>query len=132
MYVRAVEMDEKTLGPHHPDLATSLNGRAQLLKLQVRNYRAPVVYTVPSNRVWIIRSSASPTDMSHISRRSSLEPQGNYADARQLLERALTIREKFLGPEHPAVAESLNDRAVLCGKQVGNVWNFQGVQSGFR
>ena len=39
--------------------------------------------------------------------------QGRYAEAEPLDERALAIGEKALGPEHPSVATSLNNRAGL-------------------
>ncbi len=39
--------------------------------------------------------------------------QGKYAEAEPLYQRALAIREKALGPEHPNVATSLNNLAVL-------------------
>ena len=39
--------------------------------------------------------------------------QGKYAEAEPLHHRALTIREKVLGPEHPDVAISLNNLALL-------------------
>jgi CHAT domain-containing protein/Tfp pilus assembly protein PilF len=38
---------------------------------------------------------------------------GRYDEARPLGERALAIREKALGPDHPAVADSLNNLAEL-------------------
>ena len=37
--------------------------------------------------------------------------QGRYADAEPLYKRALAIREKALGPDHPDVATSLNNLA---------------------
>jgi tetratricopeptide (TPR) repeat protein len=40
-----------------------------------------------------------------------------YASARPLLDRALTIREKVLGPTDPDTAHSLNDLAVLLQQQ---------------
>jgi tetratricopeptide (TPR) repeat protein len=40
-----------------------------------------------------------------------------YSAARPLLERALAIREKALGPEHSDTAESLNDLALLLHAQ---------------
>ena len=40
-----------------------------------------------------------------------------YAQGEPLLERALAIREKALGPEHPAVATSLNNLALLYASQ---------------
>jgi tetratricopeptide (TPR) repeat protein len=39
--------------------------------------------------------------------------EGKYAEAIPIAERALAIREKVLGPEHPAVANSLNNLALL-------------------
>jgi tetratricopeptide (TPR) repeat protein len=39
--------------------------------------------------------------------------QGKYAEAEPLYQRALGIREKALGPEHPNVATVLENYAVL-------------------
>ncbi len=39
--------------------------------------------------------------------------QGKYAEAEPLNKRALAIMEKALGPEHPGVATSLNNLALL-------------------
>ena len=44
--------------------------------------------------------------------------QGKYAEAEPLLARSQAIREKVLGPEHPGVATTLNDQAVLLESQV--------------
>jgi hypothetical protein len=46
-----------------------------------------------------------------------LQAQGHLAAARPLYERALVIREKTLGPEHPEVARDLNNLAVLLKDQ---------------
>ena len=46
-----------------------------------------------------------------------LQDQGDLAGARALYERALAIREKALGPEHPDTAKSLNNLAVLLQAQ---------------
>ena len=43
--------------------------------------------------------------------------QGRYADAEPLYKRALAIREKALGPDHPDVATSLNNLAALYNDQ---------------
>ncbi len=42
--------------------------------------------------------------------------QGKYAEAEPLHERALAIREKALGPEHPNVAKSLENYSDLLRK----------------
>jgi hypothetical protein len=46
-----------------------------------------------------------------------LHRQGDLAAARPLYERALTIREKALGPEHPDTAVSLYNLALLLDGQ---------------
>ena len=45
--------------------------------------------------------------------RCCTDDQGRYADAEPLYKRSLAIREKSLGPDHPDVATSLNNLAVL-------------------
>ena len=60
--------------------------------------------------------------------------KGKYAEAEPLYERSQAILEKALGPEHPAVAAVLNNRAGLFKIQVRAVINFQescGVQWAF-
>ncbi|CAB1113143.1 unnamed protein product [Ectocarpus sp. CCAP 1310/34] len=44
--------------------------------------------------------------------------QGKYAEAEPLYERSQAIQENVLGPEHPDVGTSLNNRALLLEKQV--------------
>ncbi len=46
---------------------------------------------------------------------SFYEDVGNYAQAEPLYQRALSIREKALGPDHPDTAQSLNNLADLYG-----------------
>ncbi|MFQ5915996.1 MAG: tetratricopeptide repeat protein [Nitrospinota bacterium] len=44
------------------------------------------------------------------------QAQGKYGEAEPLFKRALAIREKALGPEHPSVAQSLENYAALLRK----------------
>ena len=44
--------------------------------------------------------------------------RGKYRDAEPLCKKALEIREKVLGREHPDVAKQLNNLALLCQNQV--------------
>jgi tetratricopeptide (TPR) repeat protein len=44
-----------------------------------------------------------------------LKAQGDFAGAQALYERALAIREKSLGPEHPETASALQDQGDLVG-----------------
>jgi tetratricopeptide (TPR) repeat protein len=43
--------------------------------------------------------------------------QGRYAEAERLYQRAIRIRRKALGPEHPAVAQTLSNLALLHHRQ---------------
>lgn len=47
----------------------------------------------------------------------SYRDQNKYKEAAHLLNDALAIREKTLGKDHPAVAATLNNLAVLYGKR---------------
>ena len=47
-----------------------------------------------------------------------LANQGKYDDAEPLYKRALAIRKETLGPQHPQVAASLNNLALLLQTQV--------------
>ena len=44
--------------------------------------------------------------------------QGKYEEAEPLYERCQAIMEKVLGPEHPSLATTLNNRAALFYAQV--------------
>ena len=48
---------------------------------------------------------------------TALKAAGELAAARSLSERALAIRDKVLGPEHPDTANSLNNLAALLQDQ---------------
>lgn len=60
-----------------------------------------------------------------------LAPQGKFDEAGPLYERSLTIRVDALGPNHPDVAESLNNRAGLLKSQVRGVgWSRNVTRNG--
>ena len=46
-----------------------------------------------------------------------LYERGRYTDTGPLFERALAIQEKALGPEHPDLAESIDNLAMLYNAQ---------------
>jgi tetratricopeptide (TPR) repeat protein len=48
---------------------------------------------------------------------SLYDTQARFADAEPLIKRSLTIEEKTLGPDHPAVAASLTALAILYQNQ---------------
>ncbi|XP_065064035.1 kinesin light chain-like isoform X3 [Rhopilema esculentum] len=85
---QALEDLEKSSGHDHPDVATMLN----ILALVYRSFHLHLT-------LWQERD------------------QSKYKEAANLLNDALAIREKTLGPDHPAVAATLNNLAVLYGKR---------------
>ncbi|CAM9733325.1 unnamed protein product [Scytosiphon promiscuus] len=115
LYERSLAIGEKALGPDHPDVATLLNNRAEVLRAQVRAKQCFKKH---------LKENVSPQLYSYIrpARRYDFDTlstafQGKYEEAEPLYERSQAIREKVLGPEHPDVAESLNNRALLLDEQ---------------
>jgi class 3 adenylate cyclase/tetratricopeptide (TPR) repeat protein len=111
---RALAMQEKALGPHHPTVANLLNNLALLYDHQGRYSEAEPLF----KRTLAIREKALGSDHPDVA--ASLnnlaqlyKDQGRYADAEPLFERSLTIRKRVLGPDHPDVATSLNALASL-------------------
>ena len=106
LYQRALAIREKALGPDHPDVATvaqqpgrCCTGPRAATPRPSRSTSAPS----PSAR----RRSAptTPTSALALNNLAALyQAQGRYAEAEPLYQRALAIREKALGPDHPDVA----------------------------
>jgi tetratricopeptide (TPR) repeat protein len=89
LYKRALDIREKTLGPDHVDVAQSLLNLGSLYASQ----------TLPVE----LYEGAAPVYRGH----------GLHAEAETLYKRALEIREKVFGPDHEAVAGSLNSLGWL-------------------
>lgn len=53
--------------------------------------------------------------------------RGKYKEAEPLCKRALGIREKVLGRDHPDVAKQLNNLALLCQNQVQREISFSHI-----
>ena len=60
---------------------------------------------------WDMRFSEAASLLSQVG--NQLYEQGKYKEAESLCRRALVIREQVLGRDHPEVAQSLNDLAVI-------------------
>ncbi len=111
---RALAICEKTLGPEHPDTATSLNDLASLYQAQGRYEEAEPLYQRALSICEKTLGPEHPDTATSLNGLASLyQAQGHYEEAKSLYERALAIREKTLGPEHPDTATSLNDLASL-------------------
>jgi tetratricopeptide (TPR) repeat protein len=102
---RVLAIEEKALGPDHPDVAASLNSLGLLYKQQGRYADAEPLY----KRSLAIREKALGPDhpdvaLSLNNLAALYYNQGRYAEAKPLYKRSLAIREKALGPDHPNVA----------------------------
>ena len=135
LYERALKIRENSLGPDHPEVATSLNNLAALLQLPRTDYTAarplyeralkirekifgpdhPEVATILNNLALVIKVQGEYALLRNVQRNydALLQLKAAYAEARPLYERALKIKEKTLGPDHPAVATSLDNLAGL-------------------
>lgn len=61
------------------------------------------------------------TDGAGLTRFLPYSLQGEYDKAELLYARCQAIQEKVLGPDHPNLATTLNNRAVLLGSQVSGL-----------
>jgi tetratricopeptide (TPR) repeat protein len=114
LFRRALAIDEKALGPDHPDVATDLNNLAALLHTKGDYVGAEALY----RRALAIAEKTLGPDHPDVARdlnnlAALLKARGDYVDAEPLYRRALASDEKTLGPDHPDVATDLNNLAAL-------------------
>jgi tetratricopeptide (TPR) repeat protein len=105
---RALSIWEQTLGPAHPNVATSLNNLAILYRAQGQ-YAEALPLSQRALSIWEqALGPAHPNVAASLNNLALLySDQGQYAEALPLSQRALSIREQALGPAHPNVATSL-------------------------
>jgi CHAT domain-containing protein/tetratricopeptide (TPR) repeat protein len=94
---RVLAIREKVLGPTHPDTATSLNNLANVRFEQGKDQRM----SIGEQRA---RSRAGERVLSQ-------------SEIEALYRRALAIQERSLGPEHPALATTLNNLSAMLDQQ---------------
>src|SRR5271165_1767628 len=114
LYRRALAIDEKSLGPEHPNVARDLNNLAVLLRATNRLAGAEPLY----RRALTIDEESLGPDHPNVARDLNnlavlLRATNRLAEAEPLYRRALAIFEKSLGPEHPNTATGLNNLAEL-------------------
>ena len=107
-------INEKVLGPDHPETAASLNGLALIYDSQGLYAKAEPLY----QRALVISEKVLGPDHIHTSTyqnnlASLYYMQGLYDKAEPLYQSALRIGQKVLGPEHPETATTLNNLASL-------------------
>ena len=98
---RASSRRRRASQPRHraPQTRATLQGRGRSSSARWRYAKR---HSAPS----ILHTASSLNNLAH-----PAQDQGDLAGARPLFERALAIREKVLGPEHPDTATSLNNLA---------------------
>jgi tetratricopeptide (TPR) repeat protein len=114
----ALAIREKTLGPEHPDTATSLNNLALLLRHQGEFAGVRQLF---ERALAIWEKALGPEHPDTLTALNNLgcllREQGNLKEAQPLFERALAIREKVLGSEHLKTVTSLRNLAGLLHTQ---------------
>jgi tetratricopeptide (TPR) repeat protein len=113
---RALQIDEDSLGPNHPNVATQLNNLAQLLQATNRLSEAEPLM---QRALQIDKDSFGPqhpnvaSDLNNLA--LLLQATNRLSEAEPLMRRALQIDEDSFGPQHPNVARDLNNLAwLLC------------------
>ncbi len=111
---RALDIDEKSYGSEHPNVARGLNNLAQLLQDTNRLAEAEPLM----RRALQIDEKSYGSDHPNVARDLNnlaqlLKATNRLAEAEPLMRRALEIDEKSYGSEHPDVAIDLNNLARL-------------------
>jgi CHAT domain-containing protein/tetratricopeptide (TPR) repeat protein len=111
---RVLAIRETSLGPEHPDTASTLNNVAELYRAAGDFAKAEPLH----KRSLAIREKVlgpeHPDTATSLNNLAILyRAMGDYARAESLYGRALGVCEKVLGPEHPNTATSLNNLADL-------------------
>lgn len=118
---KLLNIHEKTYGPDHPYVSTSLSKLASLLSDQGQYAAAESLY----RRSLAIREKSLGSDHPDVALGLNnlavlLQDQGRSSVAEPLFRRSLAIWEKAFGPDHLDVAVSLNNIAVLLSEQGQN------------
>jgi tetratricopeptide (TPR) repeat protein len=109
-FERALQIDEATFGPNHPNVATAVNNLGSVLQDLGDLAGARTCY---ERALQIDEATFGPNhpnvarDVNNLG--SVLRALGDLAGARACFERALQIDEAIFGPNHPNVARDVNN-----------------------
>jgi hypothetical protein len=114
LFKQSLAIEEKALGPDHPDVGASLNNLALIYRTHGKYIEAEPLY----KRSLAIREKALGSDHPDVAQSLNnlaalYYVQGKYTETEPLYKRSLAIREKALGSDHPDVSTSLNNLAEL-------------------
>ena len=114
LYLRSLEINEKVLGPTHPETAISLYNLAGLYDSTLAYAKAePLSVRALEIREKVLGPTHPHTADSLAQLGVLYISTGAYAKAEPLCVRALEIYEKALGPAHPSTAYALGNLASL-------------------
>jgi serine/threonine protein kinase/tetratricopeptide (TPR) repeat protein len=112
LYRRALEIDRKIHGPHHPRLADGLTNLGGEKETSGRYAESELYYRQALEIVQSWYGGDHPDTAWQMTRlAATLEVEGKFDEASELLQRALPIEERAYGTVHPKVAFILNDLA---------------------
>jgi tetratricopeptide (TPR) repeat protein len=118
LFQRALRIEERRLGPEHPDVALPLIHLAELYLKQGEYEHAEFSY---QRALTICEQHLGPEHPLVADPLNGLANiyyyQGKYEQVEPLYRRALSIREQQLGPEHPDLAHPLTNLAQLYSMQ---------------
>jgi CHAT domain-containing protein/Tfp pilus assembly protein PilF len=111
---QALEIEERILGAHHPDVATVLNNLALLYQKQGNYTQAEPLFQRALSIYEAALGANHPLVATALNNLAELyQGQGKYAQAEPLFQHALSIAEAALGANHSLVAATLNNLAAL-------------------
>ncbi len=118
---RALALAESELGPHHPEVGTTLNNLAGLYHYQGRTAEAEPLYKrslgILEKTLAIQEKTLGPNHLNVAMTLFRLAwlygVMGRYREAERIGKRTLAILEKALGLDHPDVSILLNDLGGL-------------------
>ncbi|XP_067053846.1 uncharacterized protein [Acropora muricata] len=117
-FERSLALRLEFLGSQHPDVATSYNDLATVLRKQGDLKQAKEYH----ERALAVRQQALGPQHPNVANSYNdlaivLGDQGDLKQAKEYHERALAIRQQTLGPQHPDLATSYNNLATVLRDQ---------------
>jgi tetratricopeptide (TPR) repeat protein len=118
LYRRALAINEASLGPNHPEVATKLNNLAELLRVTNRLSEAEPLLrralaideaSLGPNHPWVA------TNLNNLA--LLLQATNRLSEAEPLYRRALGIFESSLGPDHPSTLTVRKNLELLLAEQ---------------
>jgi serine/threonine protein kinase/tetratricopeptide (TPR) repeat protein len=118
LYRESLSIQERVLGPSHPDVASSLRGLGAVLYRRGEFANAEEAYRRALAIVRERLGADHPVTGQTLSvLASTLGQMGRDTEAEPLMLEAVRIQEKAFGPMHSQVASELNNLASLYGRQ---------------